>query len=224
MTEPEPQTSFAGAVRRTVLRVVIVLMLALVIHRLLTWASAEAEHGASALRPWMLALLLLAYAVLLAIPFVPGIEVGLTLMAMEGPWIAPWIYLATSSGMTLAYVAGDQLSYPRLRRILADLHLRRATRLVERLQPLGKAERLDLLRARAPVWARPFVTRFRYALMAVLINLPGNSLIGGGGGLMFLAGFSRLFHIPAMILTILLAVAPVPLAVWLFGLDVRALF
>jgi len=42
--------------------------------------------------------------------------------------------------------------------------------------------------------------------------------------LLFLAGFSRLSHAPAMIPTILIAVAPEPSAFWLFGLDVWSLF
>lgn len=224
MTDQPPTQSDKGGIFRTALRIALVVAIAVVIHQLLNWANAEAAHGARGLRPWMLALFLLVYALLIAIPFVPGVEVGLTLMAMEGPWIAPWIYVATVAGLAAAYAAGEGLSYHRLRRILADLRLTRACRLIDRLQPLGKADRLAVLQARAPRWAHPFVSRFRYVLMAALINLPGNSLIGGGGGLMFLSGFSRLFHAPAMILTILFAVAPVPLAVWLFGLDVRSLF
>jgi hypothetical protein len=224
MTDQPPTASEKGGIRRTALRLAVVVVLALAIHQLLNWANAEAELGTRQLRPWMLALFLLVYALLIAIPFVPGVEVGLTLMAMKGPWIAPWIYAATVVGLVAAYAAGEGFSYPRLHRILADLHLNRACRLIERLQPLTKADRLALLKARAPRWARPFVSRFRYVMMAALINLPGNTLIGGGGGLMFLSGFSRLFHAPAMILTIFIAVAPVPLAVWLFGLDVRSLF
>lgn len=224
MIEPNPTSARKGTVLRNAFRIVAIVVLALAIHQLLNWASAEAEHGAAQLAPWMLALFLLVYALLIAVPFVPGVEVGLTLMAMEGPWIAPWIYAATVVGLAASYCAGEGFSYPRLHRILADLRLTRACRLIEMLQPLGKADRLALLQARAPCWARPFVSRFRYVLMAALINLPGNALIGGGGGLMFVAGFSRLFHAPAMLMTILIAVAPVPFVVWMFGLDVRTMF
>jgi hypothetical protein len=202
----------------------LVVIFVLVLHALLKWANAEAELGAGKLRAGMLVLFLLVYALLIAVPFVPGVEVGLTLMAMEGPWIAPWIYCATVVGLSLAFVAGENVSYRRLHGILADLHMRRACLLIERVQPLDKADRLALLRNRAPKWARPFVSRFRYVVMALLINLPGNSILGGGGGLMFVAGFSRLFHAMPMIGVILLAVAPVPAAVWMFQLDIRTLF
>lgn len=219
VTEPSSQGAPSGALRRTLLRLAAVLALVFLLHQLLNWASSEAELGAGKLQIWMLALFLLTYAVLIAVPFVPGVEVGLTLMVMEGPWIAPWIYAATVFGLTLAYAVGEVLPYPRLHRILADLRLRRACNLIDRLHPLGKAERLALLEQRAPGWAKPLLTRFRYVLMAILINLPGSTLIGGGGGLMFLAGFSRMFHTLPMIVTIMLAVAPVPLLFWAFGLN-----
>lgn len=200
------------------------LLLVVALHELLKWANAEAELGAGKLRAGMLILFLLAYALLIAVPFVPGVEVGLTLMVMEGPWIAPWIYCATVAGLTLAFVLGEAVSYRRLHAILADLHMRRACLLIEKVQPLNKADRLAMLSNRAPRWARPFVSRFRYVVMGLLINLPGNSILGGGGGLLFFAGFSRLFHAVPMIAVILLAVSPVPLAVWLFDVDIRSLF
>lgn len=224
MNSPTDATGRHGAFLRTILRLLVILVLAWGLHLLFNWARAQAEFDGGHLRFWMLAGFLLVYAVLIAVPFVPGIEVGLTLMAMEGPWIAPWIYAATVTGLTLAYLAGEFICYPRLLRVLADLRLHKACRLIERLQPMGKAERLVFLQERAPLWARPFVSQFRYVLLAVLINLPGNALIGGGGGLAFLAGFSRLFHFWPMLLTMVLAVAPVPAAVWLFDLDIHDLF
>lgn len=202
----------------------MLLIFVLVLHALLKWANAEAELGAGNLRAGMLVLFLLVYALLIAVPFVPGVEVGLTLMAMEGPWIAPWIYCATVVGLSLAFALGESVSYQRLHAVLADLHMRRACLLIELIQSLDKVDRLALLSKRAPKWARPFVSRFRYVVMALLINLPGNSILGGGGGLMFVAGFSRLFHAMPMIGVIVLAVSPVPLLVWLFEVDIRNLF
>jgi len=51
----------------------------------------------------------------------------------------------------------------------------------------------------------------------VALNIPGNYVIGGGGGIALIAGVSRVYSIPGFLLTILLAVAPVPLAVVVFG-------
>jgi len=39
-------------------------------------------------------------------------------------------------------------------------------------------------------------------------------VVGGGGGLLLLAGMSRLFRAGPVALTLALAVAPVPLVVW----------
>jgi hypothetical protein len=51
----------------------------------------------------------------------------------------------------------------------------------------------------------------------VLINVPGNAVIGGGGGLAFAAGMSGVFSVPAFLLTVAIAVLPVPLAIFAFG-------
>jgi hypothetical protein len=48
----------------------------------------------------------------------------------------------------------------------------------------------------------------------VLINLPGNMLVGGGGGIALVAGMTRLFSWPAFLLTVAVAVAPVPLLIY----------
>ncbi|MGB3315212.1 MAG: hypothetical protein WBB85_12430, partial [Albidovulum sp.] len=56
-----------------------------------------------------------------------------------------------------------------------------------------------------------------YVLLALLINLPGNSLLGGGGGILLLAGMSRLFSPLATLATVAIAVAPVPILVYLMG-------
>ena len=210
--------------QRNITRIVLIALLAWGLHLLLGWASEQAQAGNGQVRFWVLVVSLLAYAVLMAVPFVPGVEVGLTLMAMEGPWIAPWIYLATLAGLTAAFAVGDCLPYAHLHRVLADLKASRVCRFIERVQPLNRQDKLHLLQDRAPRWLRPLVSRYRYVLLAALINLPGNAFIGGGGGLLFLAGFSRLFQPVATLLTIALAVAPVPLAVWAFDVDVRAFF
>lgn len=165
-------------------------------------------------------MLLMTYALLIAIPFVPGVEIGLLLMAMEGAWISPLIYGATVAGLALAYAAGAWLPYSRLHSILADMRMRRACALLDRVNPLTSEERVQMLQSSAPAWLRPFVSRYRYLLLAALVNLPGNSFIGGGGGILFVAGLSRLFRPATMLLTICLAVAPVPLAAWLFDINI----
>ena len=47
--------------------------------------------------------------------------------------------------------------------------------------------------------------------LAVLFNVPGNTIIGGGGGIGLIAGMSRLFPFPKFVLLVCLAITPVPL-------------
>lgn len=204
---------------RNFLRLCVILGLALGAHFAMTWASARVETGGVGMRFGLLALFLLIYVILIAIPFVPGVEIGLSLMMIEGPWIAPFIYISTVCGLSLAYAAGQFLPYDKLHDTLVDLRLHRLGKLLEALQPMTRDMRLEYLRNHLPAFARPFLTKFRYLLLAVLVNIPGNTVIGGGGGILFTAGFSRLFRPTYTVLTVALAAAPVPFLVWGFKID-----
>lgn len=208
----------AAAMARTLLRLALVLMAAWVLHLLLGWVMVQTDTLAAgvSLRIGMLVLLLLTLAVLIAVPFVPGVELGLSLLLVEGGWIAPLVYLSTIAGLMASYLAGQLLPYATLQRVLADLHLRRLSLLTGALQPLGRSERLALLGARLPTRIAPWLLRHRYLALAALVNLPGNSVLGGGGGILLLCGLSRLFSTPATAATLLLAVAPVPLLAWVY--------
>jgi len=210
------------AILRLAVRLALVLAAAYAVHLVLgnVGRLAGQAQGGGMWRSLVLCALLVLYALLIALPFVPGVELGLALMAMEGPWIAPLIYTATVSGLMLAYAVGQWLPPGLLDRLLASLNLRRARAFYAGIAPLGPSERLELLRRQAPKWLRPFVLRYRYLLVAALVNLPGNSLIGGGGGILLVAGLSRLYLPFAMALTLSLAVLPVPLAIWLFDLKI----
>lgn len=162
---------------------------------------------------------LLLYATLISVPFVPGVEIGLALLVMRGAEIAPAVYLATVLGLLLAYLLGRYLPITVMQRLFLDLHMTSACRMIAEIAPLGADARLALLRQRLPQWAAPWVLRYRYLTLAMLLNLPGNAVIGGGGGLSLLAGLSRVFRPLPIALTLCLAVAPVPLAVWLFGAE-----
>jgi hypothetical protein len=208
----------AAAILRTLLRLALVLLAAWLLHLALGWVMTETEtlaEGAS-LRAGMLMLLLGALALLIAVPFVPGVELGLSLLLVEGGWIAPLVYLATVAGLMVSFLAGQLLPYATLHRTLADIGLRRLCRLIEALQPLGRAERLALLGSRLPARIAPWLLRHRYVAVAALVNMPGNSVLGGGGGILLLCGLSRLFSAPATAATLLLAVAPVPLLAWIY--------
>ena len=160
-----------------------------------------------------------AYAVLLAIPFVPGVEVGLAIIGMLGPQIVLLVYLCTLAGLTLSFSIGRLVPLAWIAAVFAFLNLRRGKTLLDDLAPLDRDARVQFLVGRAPNRLVPFLLRHRYVALAVMLNLPGNFLVGGGGGIAMIAGISRLISLPGFLVTIALAVAPVPLAVLVFDID-----
>ena len=66
--------------------------------------QAELEVGMPSLA--MAWIILLLYAVLLAVPFVPSAEVGFAVMLALGSSMVVPVYAATVLGLTIAFVAG----------------------------------------------------------------------------------------------------------------------
>lgn len=160
-----------------------------------------------------------AYIGLLAMPFVPGAEIGIALLAAFGAAIAPLIYVCTVAAMILAFTIGRFLPISAVERLFKVLRLRRAVNLVTQAAPLSTEERLAMLLEGQSKRTMSIALRYRYVAMALAVNMPGNSLIGGGGGIMIVAGLSGVFKPVATFLTIMIAVSPVPLAVLFLGLQ-----
>ncbi|WP_299785578.1 hypothetical protein [uncultured Marivita sp.] len=160
-----------------------------------------------------------AYVGLLAIPFVPGAEIGIALLAGFGAAIAPLIYVCTVAAMMLAFTVGRFLPITALEQVLRVLRMRRAADLVARAAPLSKDERLAMLLEGQSKRVLQRALTYRYVALAVAVNTPGNSFIGGGGGIMMIAGLSGIFTPLSTFVTIILAVSPVPLAVIFLGLQ-----
>ncbi len=215
---------YRAIVARMILRLCVVAALALLAHLALDWAMALSDRLPQAAAARTRSLILLGvtvlYALVLAMPFVPGVEIGVALMVLRGAEIAPVVYLATIMGLALAFFVGRALPLGALERLLLDLRLRQAAMLIETIAPLSTAERLEQLRARLPERLGRWLIDARYLALAVLLNLPLNAFLGGGGGLAMLAGLSGLFRAGAAILVIALAVLPVPALVWLLGADI----
>ena len=157
---------------------------------------------------------LLAYTLLLALPFVPGAEIGITLMAVFGAGVAPLVYVATVAGLCLAYSIGSLVPAPVTCRLLRRIGANRAADLIAE----ADLSTLALPQSVGPAWAQTLI-RHRYVAFGLLLNLPGNAVIGGGGGLSLMAGLSRSFSPLGFLLTVVIATAPVPLAVYALGLT-----
>lgn len=218
--DPPAPPPLGVGLKRTFWRLAVIALLALALHGVFVRAEAwvtRNDYGWA--MPGLLLVALIVYALLIAIPFVPGVEIGLSVLAAGGPATAPLVWLATAAGLTLAYAAGCLVPLSWLRRMLTDLHLVRAAHLVARFEALTPEGRVRLVHSLLPEKYCGWIVRFRYLNLAVLINIPGNSVIGGGGGIAFVSGLSGTFRMPLAVLTIALATAPVPLAIWIFGLD-----
>jgi hypothetical protein len=153
------------------------------------------------------------YVVAMALPYVPGIEISLALLMIFGAEGVTVVYLSTLLALCLSYGVGRLIPPRAIARFFGWLHAHRAQALVERLAPLRREERLQVLMEGAPVRVVPFLLRHRYIAVAVAFNLPGNALLGGGGGIALAAGLSGLFRFHRFALMVCLAIAPIPLLI-----------
>ena len=155
----------------------------------------------------------------MAIPFVPGAEIGLGVMMILGPKIVPLVYLCTLVSLFLSFMVGRLIPDKSLINFLHDLHLRKASFLLTELEGLDPQQRFDLLIERSPKKFVPFLLKYRYLALLVVINTPGNIVVGGGGGIAMSAGMSRIFTLPLFLLTVAVAVSPIPLLLIIFGAN-----
>ncbi len=215
--------SRASKILRTTLRVAVLAGFVVVVNLGVIWVkqrlSVITDPNDSAMLIGIIVLSLLLYTLLMALPFVPGVEIGLSLLMLQGPPVAPFVYLATFAGLSLSFLLGHFLPYSYLQRIVFDLGLNKTSGLLESLRPLSSERRLALLRRRLPRWATAIFINYRYVMIALALNMPGNIVIGGGGGIALVAGISRVFSPVLVLLTFALAVAPVAAAFFFFGAN-----
>lgn len=95
---------------------------------------------------------------------------------------------------------------------------RKSRNLARKMAALDADAQLSLLLAHAPARMIPGLIRYQYLALALALNLPGDSLIGGGGGIPLAAGMSGLYSLPVYFATVAVAVSPVPLLIALIAL------
>ena len=162
-------------------------------------------------------LVAVVYTLALAVPFVPSVEIGLGLMAILGVKIVPLVYLCTVMGLFLAFLVGRLIPARVLARLAQDMRLGRISAMLSEFDAVPKTEKLSFLLEQAPGGVAAYFLRYRYVAVGAVLNLPGNFVIGGGGGIAIMAGISRLFGPGWFLIIVALAVSPVPLLVFLFG-------
>jgi hypothetical protein len=154
---------------------------------------------------------IVAFIAASAVPFVPGAEIGFGLLMVFGAKIAFLVYTSMVVALLLSFMVGRFVPARFVAAVFENLGLRKARDLVLRLAPFNSEERLQFLSAKAPSRWLPLLLRYRCLALIVLFNVPGNSAIGGGGGIAFTAGLCGLYSIAGYVAAVLIAVAPVPL-------------
>jgi hypothetical protein len=161
---------------------------------------------------------MILYVGLMATPFLPGIEIGLALMTMLGPKGVLVTYICTLAALTISFGVGRLFPTRLLVSLLRWLNLTRAAALLKSFDATPPKTRLEFLAEKAPTQIVPALLKHRYLMLALLLNLPGNALIGGGGGIAMMAGMSRLYSFPLYVFLISVAILPGPILVMLFKL------
>jgi len=162
------------------------------------------------------------YIALMAIPFMPGAEVGISMILVFGSKICLLVYICTVLALIPPYLLGRLIPARYCARIFDFIGLMKARDMVIKIAPMPADQRLAFLLDNAPTRLGPFLIRHRFLALAVMLNLPGNILIGGGGGIAMLAGMTGLYSLPAYLFIVALSVAPLPLIIALTDLGVLA--
>lgn len=143
----------------------------------------------------------LLYALLLAIPFIPGMEIGLLIMATFGKPGIIGAWLATVIGLNLAYWLGKRLA-----------HLKQIRNLRARMIRYSRAQSKQ---SNLPARIYNTASRHPYLLLAFLFNVPGNAVFGGGGGLALISGAGAQLQWRKFLLVTLTVTAVLPALIWL---------
>jgi hypothetical protein len=164
----------------------------------------------------------LIYILLLSFPFVPGVELGILLMFVFGKEGIGFVYLATVAGLNLAFLIGrlvpKQWIDSRLERSGASRPYSRETDEIEKM-----ADCISIGRIHIPSCLKSYLVKYRYVTIAILVNMPGNYILGGGGGISIACGTSRRISWTGFLLTIILAVSPVPILAYLGIIQIETL-
>jgi len=157
------------------------------------------------------------YILLLSLPFVPGLELGILLMCAFGKEGIVFVYIATIIGLVLAFLMGRMLPQKWVDCLSKKLGFSRpgGSRSDDIIFILGSF-------VRNKKWLSTLFSDYRYLVIGALFNMPGTYLIGGGGGISFACGNSRNISFKSFLLTVVLAVSPVPLLAFFGVIQLEA--
>jgi hypothetical protein len=165
----------------------------------------------------LIAAVLAAYVIVMALPFVPGIEIGMALMLLFGGDCILVVYLCTQLALGLSFAMGRLVPERTIVALFRALHMDRALRLVHGRKHSIASHRLEsFVDGTEPRWLQ-LLLRHRHLALAVTLNMPGNAIIGGAGGIGMLAGMSGALGFVRYTLVVAAATTPVPIFLLLSG-------
>mgnify|MGYP000332428675 CR=1 FL=1 len=123
------------------------------------------------------------------------IEIGIALMVILGKEGVLFVYLATVLALCLSFFIGRLVPVKLIAKFSYFFQLKKACYFVLKIDKLEPKNRVIFLLDKIPNKLLPIIIKHRYILVATLLNIPGNGIIGGGGGIALVAGMSRLFNI-----------------------------
>lgn len=163
----------------------------------------------------------LLYVLLLSLPFVPGVELGVLLMCVFGKEGIVFVYFATIAGLSLAFLMGRLLPKNWLEaRLQKQGFSQTCDNPADEVDGMLESLTRNAKFCQNRLWS--FLSKYRYLTIAVLFNMPGNYLIGGGGGIALACGVSHSISWKWYFLTVVLAVSPVPLLAFLGVIQLEA--
>lgn len=136
------------------------------------------------------------YIIALATPFVPGFEIGVCLMCLFGDRGIALAYIGTNAALMISFMIGRGVWHYR-----------------EKKSP-NRENQLDRISNYAN-------TPWRYG---VLLNTPGNSIFGGGGGISFAMGMNKKVSIKQFFLTNIIMTLPLPILIYFGVIGIEKLF
>lgn len=152
----------------------------------------------------------LIYILLLSLPFVPGVELGILLMCVFGKEGIVFVYFSTVAGLSLAFLMGRRLPKRWIELLLEKLGFPQTCN--------NQSDEIDYMLNNFPFYKkfcqnrlRSLLLKYRYLAIGFSFNMPGNYLIGGGGGISLACGISRNISFKWFLLTVVFAVSLVPL-------------
>ncbi len=163
----------------------------------------------------------IVYALLLSMPFVPGFELGLAIILLMGNLGVIVVYIATVAGLNLAFALGRCLPERYSTRLLSIVLKNKDGKLVDFPQQNFAAEKGIVQRVGRNIFV--FASRCPYLLLAMLFNLPGNTAIGGGGGIALVSGMNDRVSWLGYLVTVMIATSPIPILASLGLLTVQSL-